>query len=110
MNMQIKELIKILEQLRKLYAAGGAKPAERDLAKFIQCLSPHHGQQLEAFIAHLGATSLPKATKQKAVKAADEDIVAAHLGRLTQAGTNRIVFDQAYAALSQDKGVKVSEA
>jgi hypothetical protein len=82
--MQVRELLAILEQLKKLYAAGGAKTAEKDIAKIAAGLEPFTNQPIEEFVEKLRSA--------------------------TAAGTDEAAFAAAFAAVSGDKSVKVPEA
>ena len=109
--MATKELLAILERLGRLYAAGGAKTAEKDLAKVIQCLTPHVNEPLEAFAAKLRSASAPVGpAKQRELAVADEAIVDQCVNRLTEAGTDQDTFEQAFAAVSKDARIRLKEA
>jgi len=109
--MATRELVAILEQLGRLYAAGGAKTAEKDLAKVIECLTPHVNEPLEAFAAKLrSASALPGPGKRKELAIADEAIVDQCVTRLTEAGIDQNTFEQAFALVSKDARIRLKEA
>jgi len=109
--MATRELLAILEQLRRLYAAGGAKTAEKDLAKIVECLTPHVNEPLEAFAAKLRSASASLGpAEQKELPAADEAIVDQCVNRLTEAGTDQDTFEQAFALVSKDARIRLKEA
>ena len=109
--MGIRELLVVLEQLRRFYAAGDAKPTEKDLAKIIAFLAPHAGEPIQAFFANL-VTSEKQSGGEKAAlaKALNRTLVEDYASRLAAAGTDQTAFDQAFALLSADASVRLHEA
>jgi hypothetical protein len=109
--MEIKELLIVLEQLRRLYAAGGATPAERDLAKVIAVLAPHASDQIQAFFANLDIVEQQSGGEKAAsARTLNQALVEDYATRLAAAGTDQNVFDQTFALLSGDGAVRLSEA
>jgi hypothetical protein len=108
--MQVRELLAILEQLKKLYAAGGAKTAEKDIAKIAAGLEPFTNQPIEEFVEKLRSATAPAPKKRAQTAPPDNTVVTRHVGALTAAGTDEAAFAAAFAAVSGDKSVKVPEA
>jgi hypothetical protein len=109
--MEIRELLIVLEQLRRLYGAGEAKPAEKDLAKIIEFLTPHAGDQIQAFFANLDTSEQrPGGEKTAPAKALNQTLVEDYATRLAAAGTDQSVFDQTFALLTGDAAVRLNEA
>jgi hypothetical protein len=109
--MEISELLTVLDQIKKLFAAGGAKTAEKDIAKVIKLLAPHNSKMIETFVTEFrSATAAGGSKKGKLVTPIDEAVVGQYLHRLTDVSTDQRAFDQALAALTKDSGVKLKEA
>jgi hypothetical protein len=118
-DMNVRELLAVLDQLRQLYAATGAKTADKNIAKVIELLAPHDGKPVEILMADMRsaaesaqAKSAAKAaiTSAPALTAADELIIDQYVRRLTEAGTDPGGFDETFVALTEDTGVKLKEA
>jgi soluble lytic murein transglycosylase-like protein len=108
--MNIRELLNALEELRTLYGDTAAKAAEKNVAKVIELLTPHDDKSLEAFIEEVRAAAASAEGRTAAPPAAvDEAAVERYVHRLTEAGTDTVAFDQAFAELSGDAGIKQKE-
>lgn len=109
--MEISELLTVLDQIKKLFAAGGAKTAEKDIAKVIKLLAPHNSKMIEAFVTEFRSATAPGGSKKtKLVAALNKTIVDQHVRHLTDAATDQGAFNQALAALTKDSSVKLKEA
>ena len=117
--MDMRELVSVLDHLRRLYAAGEAKAA-KDFATLIECLARHEGETIDGYLAKLEAiATAPRkrkavgtgsVRKPKAVSESNETLVADYVKQLTESGTNEDMFARVFAALSAHPAIKVREA
>jgi hypothetical protein len=113
-DLNVRELLAVLDQLSELYAATGAKTAEKNIARVIELLAPHAGKSLESYKADVRAAA--EAAQAKSAKSAptptavDELIIDHYARRLAEAGTDQGAFDDTFAALTNDVSVKLKEA
>jgi hypothetical protein len=110
----VAQLTSVLDTLRYFCQAAGAKTAETDLKALADALEARAAQPLEAFSDRVQAWLSEAAAKPKgrgkaaATKSAasNEEAIASHLAALRNAGTDRSVFEAAFAALKADKSLK----
>jgi hypothetical protein len=110
----VAQLTSVLDMLRSFCQAAGAKAAEKDLKALADALEARAAQPLEAFSDHVQAWLSEAAAKARgrgkstATKSAasNEETIASHLAALRNAGTDRSVFEAAFAAFKADKSLK----
>ena len=110
----VAQLTSVLDMLRYFCQAAGAKTAEMDLKALADALEARAAEPLEAFSDRVQAWLSEAAAKPKgrgkaaATKSAasNEEAIASHLAALRNAGTDRSVFEAAFAALKADKSLK----
>ena len=107
----VHELLEALGQLQDLYVACGAKTAEKTVAKTIELLRPHDGKPLDMFMAETRAAAATAEAKSASPPAPiDEAVVDRYARRLADAGTDKALFEDTFATLNADAGVKLKEA
>jgi len=107
----VRDLLDALSELQELYAATGAKSAEKAIAKVTDLLTPQDGKSLDMLIEEVrtaAASAEHKSAHQPA--AIDEAVVERYAQRLADAGTQQGVFQEAFVALTEDSRVKLKEA
>jgi hypothetical protein len=109
--MNIRELRGILVQLQRLYGAGGAKSAEKDLTTVSAALEPYEGKSVKEFVAGT-REKLAAKDKERTKSGAnvDEDNIERQLQRLLEVGTDRIAFYVVFEELKKDKRINVADA
>lgn len=117
--MDMRELVSVLDHLRRLYAAGEAKAA-KDLETLIECLARHESETIDDYLANLeAAVSAPRkgkaaatgsGRKSKATSEPNETLVGDYVKQLTELGTNEDMFARVFAALSAHPAIKLREA
>jgi hypothetical protein len=106
--MNVRELGDILEQLRKIHAAGGAKAQEADFLRIIKLLEGHGDEQVADFVR---ATKELLASKDgKGGSATAEQLsVEGYVEALRAAGTDRNAFEFILGRLSGDRAMRKAE-
>ena len=106
-DTDVAEILAALARLRGLYGDAGAKTVERNLAKVIELLTPHHGKSLEFLAAELRAASAARVAER--VPQVDQAAVQRYVQGLNAAGTDPNVFEVTFVALSSDTSVRSKE-
>jgi hypothetical protein len=116
--MKIADVIKVLDQVRQLYASAGAKGPAADFEKFIDILKTRTEYDIGKFLAQVReGLERPKQkktrakTKAKATSTTDFDIgaVTYYVEQLKGIGANQVAFDRLFEALSADKRLGLGE-
>lgn len=110
--MKIRELRTVLDQLRRLYGAGGAKSAEKDLKAAYTALEPHDTKSVQEFVA--GAqeklASKGRTPPQPPATADDGDYAEQYVQHLLDAGTDKAAFYAVFRQIKSDARVKLTDA
>jgi hypothetical protein len=109
--VNIGELRLILDRLRELYIAAGAKGPATDLKAFSDALEPHAERSVDEFCTNVReklhqAGQKPKVRKKTPL---NEEGIGHHVTQLRGAGTDRQAFDAAFDRLKADQIVKASD-
>jgi hypothetical protein len=111
----VARLEKALVSLQSFCLAAGAKPAEKDFKALADVLGAHGALPAEGFSARMQAwlseaAAKPKGRSKAAAKSvtSNEEAIASYLAALRNAGTDRSIFEAAFAALKADKSLKSS--
>lgn len=104
--MQVKILKRLLERLRDSYSAIGAVEPSKDMRRVVDLLKGHEDETVGEFIAEtkarLEGQNSPDTSE---VQTAADKVVADHVRRLLDAGTDRSGFNAAWALLNDDAEV-----
>src|SRR2546423_7229626 len=106
-DTDVAEILAALSRLRGLYGDAGAKTVERNLAKVIELLTPHHGKSLEFLAAELRAASAARVAER--VPQVDQAAVQRYVQGLNAAGNDPNGFAGAVVAVSTDTSVRCQE-
>lgn len=97
--MQAGQLREVLEEVRRLFATGGAAAVERDLGRLAELLEGHETKELEAYLAEL-------ARHVDAVVAKPADKTALdYASRFEQAGLDEARFKSLVRSMRDDPKV-----
>jgi hypothetical protein len=107
--MQVKRLKKLFERLRDSYSAAGADEPASDMRRVAGLLRGHEDRTVDEFVAETKTLldGQPSTTEQP-TQGADE-LVAKHVRRLLDAGTDQSAFDAALDELENDAEVRKVE-
>jgi hypothetical protein len=106
--MSIRELRAILDQLRRLYGAGGAKNAEKDLRVVSAVMEGHEDRSVKEFVAET-QERLATGIKRPPPKPPSVD-VEKYVRELVEAGSNKAAFYPIFDQLKEDTDIKIAEA
>ena|SRR5215475_3597791 len=108
--MKVLELRSVLEQLRRLYAAGGAKGADKDLASLSKALEGHDKKSVNELVADARRQIDKSPTKSGGRKGnINEDAIETYARRLRDAGTDKDEFYQVFSQLTVSVDVGLAE-
>ena len=108
--MKVLELRSVLEQLRRLYAAGGAKGADKDLATLSKALEGQDEKSVKELVADARQLIDRPPTKSGGRKGkVNEGAIETYAQRLREAGTNKDEFYKVFAQLKMSEDVGVAE-
>jgi len=109
--MKIRELRTVLDQLRRLYGAGGAKSAEGDLKAAYNALEPHETKSVEEFVAETQEKLAGKGRIQPQPPApVGDDYAEQYVRQLLDAGTDKAAFYAIFRQIKSDARVKLPDA
>lgn len=103
--MEIRELRKVFDRLRRMYAAAGAKGPANDLSKVAKVLEGHEHRSVETFVTE---TKSRLAALEPPATDTDQGAVVSYTRRLLAADTNQPEFDIVFRELKMDKEVTKS--
>src|SRR5262245_46118830 len=106
--MNIRDLRTVLDQLRRLYEAGGAKSAEKDLKAASSALEPHETKSIKEFVSDAEqklAGKGPSPRRPPAKVDADQ-----YLRQLLDAGTDKSAFYAVFEEVKNDGRIRLAEA
>jgi hypothetical protein len=99
----MKELRRIIDRLRSLYASAGATGAANDLSKVAKSLSDHQNLSVDAFVAETKARLRKRDVPL--TEEIDEDTIESYTRRLLSARMNLREFDTLFAELKTTKAL-----
>ena len=107
-DMEVKDLCGILEHLRIMHDAEGAKAQAKDFQKVLGILEGHEDQSIAEFVENMQQL-LAKPASSKKAPVLDEVAVKRYVDRLKATGINRDQFEVVYKELHADKHMKKAE-
>ena len=109
--MQVKELRAALSEIREVFSAAGTKLPERDLNELIGLLDGHDEQELDSFLEALAQdlSTHSNTAKKNSTSAPNEVLVSRYMQRLQAADIDRKLFDEVFADLKSDAGMRKAE-
>lgn len=108
--MNVGELQTVLKDLEAVYEAGGAKKQASSIAQLSKALLGDAEMPVEQMVAALRAKLAGEAESAPASTGTNNNLVENYARSLSEVGTDRPSFDRVFAALQNDKLVKLQEA